>query len=285
LKERINGLYLSVLLINENIRLVELLKTDLSANIQKLSAMLTNGVALKSNVDVLEAEQMKADQKLIELSSNKKSTIEMISVLVGKRLPENTVFIQPVSVPDTRDTVSQRPEYKLFDSQKASLENQSLLISTKNMPKLYLFANGGYGRPGLNMLSNNFAWYGLGGIKLSIPLTSWTSTRHEKQVVIYQQSIIDSKKEDFSRNNHMQINQQLNEIDKYKKLIEVDKEIITKRTGIKETEAAKLANGVSTSNDYITELNAENQAMLNLKVHQIQLIQSIINYNAFKGNN
>jgi uncharacterized protein (DUF3084 family) len=96
--------------------------------------------------------------------------------------------------------------------------------------------------------------------------------------------LVDAQKEDFARNNKMQIAQQTNEIDKYKQLIDKDKEIVAKRTGIKETESVKLANGVSTSNDYVTELNAENQAMLNLKLHEIQLMQSIINYNSLKGN-
>ena len=285
LKERINGLYLSVLLINENIHLIELLKKDISANIEKLSAMLSNGVALKSNVDILEAELMKADQKLIELTSNKKSTIEMLSILIGKTISENTVFVRPAIEANIKDTISNRPEYKLFDLQKTNLKSQSSLIGSKNMPKLYLFANGGYGRPGLNQLSNNFDWFYIAGVKLSIPLTNWTSTRHEKQVVVYQQSIIDAKKEDFARNNKMQISQQVNEMDKYRQLIEKDNAIIAKRSSIKENESVKLANGISTSNDYITELNAENQAMLNLKLHEIQLLQSIINYNSFKGNN
>jgi outer membrane protein TolC len=284
LKDRINSLYLSVLLISENIRLVELLKKDITANIEELSTMLSNGVALKSNVDILEAERMKADQKLIELTSNKKTTLEMLSILIGKTIPEYTVFSNPAIEVNLNDTISNRPEYKLFDSQKVNLQNQSLLIGSKNMPKLYLFANNGYGRPGFNMLSNDFTYIGIAGIKLSISLTNWTSTRHECKVVTYQQSLVDVQKEDFARNNNMQIAQQVNEIDKYKQLIEKDKEIVAKRSGIKETESAKLANGVSTSNDYVTELNAENQAMLNLKLHEIQLMQSIISYNSLKGN-
>jgi len=284
LKERVNSLYLSILLLNENIRLVEILNKDIATNIDKLSAMLKNGVALKSNVDILEAEQMKAEQKLIELRMNKKSTIEMLAILLGKGFSEDTKFISPMMVANTSDTVSNRPEYKLFDLQKSSLQSHSALINTKNSPKLYLFATEGYGRPNLNMLSNDFKWYGIAGVKLSIPLTNWTSTRHERKVVTYQQSLVDAQKEDFARNNKMQINQQVNEIDKYKQLIEKDKAIVAKRTEIKETESVKLANGVSTSNDYVTELNAENQAMLNLKLHEVQLMQAIINFNSLKGN-
>jgi outer membrane protein TolC len=99
LKENVNGLYLSVLLLNENIRLVEILKKDIFTNIDKLSAMLKNGVALKSNIDILEAELLKTDQKLIELKMNKKGTIEMLAILLGKELSQNTKFINPIVSP------------------------------------------------------------------------------------------------------------------------------------------------------------------------------------------
>jgi outer membrane protein TolC len=283
LKERVNDLYLSVMLINENIRLVELLKTEISLNIEKLSAMLKNGVTLKSNVDLLEVEYLKADQKLIELNSNKTITIGMLSVLMGRALPVNTLFIQPEIAPILGDTQSNRPEYRLFDSQNDRLRDQALLLDSKILPKLTVFAHGGYGRPGLNMLSNEFDWYYLTGVRLSVPLTNWTRTRQLKKSLTYQQSIIKAKKEAFSRNTGMQLNRQLHEMDKYRRLIEKDKAIIVKRSGIKETESVRLSNGVSTSTEFITQLNAENQAILNRKIHEIQLLQAIINYNALKG--
>ncbi len=282
LKERVNGLYLGILLINENIRLVEVLKRELTANTEKLSAMLKSGVAFKSNVDILKVEGIKADQKIIELVSNKTSMLGTLSILLGRVIPEQTVFVQPVSEPAIQ-TASSRPEYKLFDLQRGYLQNQSSLINSRHMPKIFLFGNGGYGRPALNMLNNDFDWFYIAGVKLTIPLTSWADTHHRKHAIALQQAIVDWKKEAFSRNNRMQINQQLNEIEKYRRLIEKDKVIITLRTGIKQTQSVKLENGVITSSDFVSELNAENQAMLNLKLHEIQLIQSIINYNALKG--
>jgi outer membrane protein TolC len=263
--------------------LVDLLKKDITINIETLSAQLANGIVLKSNVEILEAELMKTDQKLIELNETKKSTLEMLAMNLGKTLSDKVILVYPAMEVNTKDTISNRPEYKLFDIQKSNLQQQSILINSKNMPKFLLFADGGYGRPGLNMLSNNFDWFYLAGIKLSMPITNWTSTRHEREAVALQQAIIDANKEDYARNNNIQIVQQLNEMDKYKQLIEKDNLIITKQTEIKDTEAAKLVNGVSTSNDYIIAVNAENQAIRNLKLHEIQLLQAQLNYNSLKG--
>jgi hypothetical protein len=43
----------------------------------------------------------------------------------------------------------------MYDYQNKSLDVQSKMINAKNMPKVNLFVQGGYGRPALNMLNNN----------------------------------------------------------------------------------------------------------------------------------
>ena len=78
--------------------------------------------------------------------------------------------------------------------------------------------------------------------------------------------------------------QQLYEIDKLKKLITVDQEIIDIRTSVKESAKAQLENGVITSSDFIRELNAEDTAKQNLAIHTIQLLLAHYNYKITIGN-
>lgn len=278
LKDQVSGIYLGILLLDEQIRITEVYGKDLANNIEKLSSLLQNGVALKSNVDLLEAELLKAQQQEAGLHSDRRSLVRMLSVLVGKELPDRARLVMPRPEADINDPVSNRPEFRLFEARKSYLERQAALIDSKNLPKVSVFATGGNGRPGLNMLSNSFDWYYMVGAKLAIPLTNWTSTRHEKRTVVYQQSLVDEQKTDFTRQNRMDIIRQIGEIDKYRVLIGKDKAIIAKRKEIAATEEKKLLNGVSTSYDYVTQLNAESQAMLDQKLHEIQLIQAIVNY-------
>ena len=76
----------------------------------------------------------------------------------------------------------------------------------------------------------------------------------------------------------------MQEIDKLKALIVVDKEIIDIRTSVKESAKAQLENGVITSNDFIRELNAEDTAIQNLAIHKIQLLLAQYNYKITTGN-
>ena len=51
------------------------------------------------------------------------------------------------------------------------IESQIKFIQVKNNPKFGAFAQGGFGRPGFNMLSNAFQPFFIGGIRLQVPLT------------------------------------------------------------------------------------------------------------------
>ena len=56
IKERVNQIYLGILLIEAQLTQIEFVKNDLNASISKLDASYVNGTATKSDVDVLRAE-------------------------------------------------------------------------------------------------------------------------------------------------------------------------------------------------------------------------------------
>jgi len=171
-----------------------------------------------------------------------------------------------------------RPELKLFDLQKDRLTGMDKLTETKTKPRLLGFGTLGYGRPGLNMLSNDFKGYAMLGAKLSWNVWNWNQTNNERQVFGVQKSIIDTQKDSFNQNLKIALQNNRSEINKYQLLIETDNRIIELRNEITLSSASQLDNGVITSSEYLTEVNAELQARLNLKTHQIKLTQARINY-------
>ncbi|MDP1993771.1 MAG: TolC family protein, partial [Ignavibacteria bacterium] len=76
----------------------------------------------------------------------------------------------------------------------------------------------------------------------------------------------------------------ISEIEKLTELVKVDEEIISMRTSIKSSAQAQFENGIITSNDYLRELNAEDQAKQNLAMHTIQLLLAQQNYKLAIGN-
>jgi hypothetical protein len=72
-------------------------------------------------------------------------------------------------------------------------------------------------------------------------------------------------------------------LDKLNLLIAKDAEIIDLRVKVKEAAKAQLENGVITANDYLREVNAEDQGRQSLITHQVQLLQAQINYQTISG--
>ncbi|HEY6062133.1 MAG TPA: TolC family protein, partial [Chitinophagaceae bacterium] len=134
IKDRINQLFLGILFLDEQIKQVDLIKADLNNGIKRVEAQVDNGVAFRSNLNVLRAELLKADQRGIELSSSRKGLIDMLGIFMNQPLPENVQLEKP-SVPGAIPGEVQRPELKLFSSQDKLLGSQVKLINSRNLPK------------------------------------------------------------------------------------------------------------------------------------------------------
>ena len=283
LKERINQLFLGVLFLDEQLKQVELVKEDLNNGIKRVQAQVDNGVAFKSNLNVLKAELLKADQRMIELQSSRNGFIEVLGLFINQALPGNTQLEKPAVAAPVISNEIQRPELKLFSSQQKLAGSQLSLIDARNKPKASFFWQGGYGRPGLNFLKNDFAFFYTTGLRFSWSFGGLYTQKQEKKIIELNQKTIDVQKEVFLLNTNTQLTQQQSEIDKLQKLIATDKEIIDLRIKVKDAAKAQLENAMITANDYLREVNAEDQSRQSLITHQVQLLQAQINYQTISG--
>jgi outer membrane protein TolC len=284
LKERVNQLYFGILLLDEQLKQLQLVKKDLNESLSKLNASFKYGTATKANVDVLKAELLNTEQRNIEMVASRKAYINMLSLLINSTLDESTNFSRPVEPNIYSQEEINRPELNLFLSQQNMIKNQSSLTLSKILPKASLFFQGGYGKPTLNMLENTFDWYYIAGARLTWPISNIYKQGNENEINELNKKIIDSQKETFLLNTNVSIKQQLIELNKLKDLINVDKEIIGLRISVKKATKSQLENGVATSSDFIRDLNSEDRAKQNLAIHTIQLLLAQYNYNLTVGN-
>jgi len=272
IRERINQLFFGILLVAEQIKQTTLLENDILLGLKKAEASFANGVAFKSNVDILKAELLKTDQRKTEFNMLLKAYIDMLGLFIDRPLDEHTILEKPTTVSTSQDI--SRPEIKMYNSQLISVQAQRKLLRARTMPKLSLFVQGGYGRPALNLLSNNFDAYYIGGLRLNWSLSGFYTWKRDKALLDVSQQTIEVQRETFLFNTNFTLKQQNADINKYNILLATDDEIITLRANIKNTASAQLENGVINSNDYLREVNAEDQARQNKAVHEIQLLMA-----------
>ncbi len=285
LVDRVTQLYSTILLSRESLKTLSLYKEDVGNKKIILSASYTNGMALQSNVDAMEAEELKTEQSIEETKENIRAYYKSLSMYINQPIDDSTKFlVKPIQNVSAGDEIN-RPEIKAFEAQKAVLDARHKLNNSFAMPRLTVGGQYAYGRPGPNFLNQDLRFFGQASVSLKWNIASLYNLNNEKQNINLNKQMLDVQKEVFEFNVKNTMLTQAAQINSLNTIIEKDKLIIEKRHNIRETASKQLENGSITSTDYLIELNAEMQAILNQKLHEVKLMNAITNYNSSKGIN
>lgn len=282
IKPKINQLYFSILLLQEKNSLLLAKQKQIKEKKKEVEAGIKYGAVLPSSGAVLEAELLKIEQQLTDINSSKQNLLQTLEKYLGIPILETTELTYPELMNNLSETLL-RPELELFNLQKSQIDNTSSLLEKNRLPKIYGFAQGGYGNPGLNMLDNSFQPFYYVGLKLNWNVFDWNKTKKQTQVLEINKQLIDSEKEEFELQTSMQIEQQLLEIGKYNNFIKSDQTIIDLRKQILKTTESQLKNGMITTSDYIEKLTDLYESENDLKTHTIQLLLAQANYKVIQG--
>ncbi|PSR53720.1 transporter [Adhaeribacter arboris] len=233
LREQVNQMYFAIILLEEQARQASLLQKDLAIGIKRTQAQVANGITFKSNLNVLQAEHLKAGQRIIELQNTRLGYLQALSLLTGEPLPLNIQLTRPVAPAISTTPEIRRPELNLYSKQIQVWEAQKKMVEVGLRPGLSFFGQGGYGRPGLNLLKNEFDYFYLTGLRFTWRLNTWYTHRNEKKVLDLNKKTTNLQQEIFSLNINMQLTRERAEIQKLEELIKSDQEIIALRESVK----------------------------------------------------
>lgn len=276
-RRRVNEMYFSLLLLNEQIQLNEDVKALLQSSEKKLSAMVKGGTAATSDLDNVRAERLSVEQQNENLKQQKQMLQRMLSVFCGLEV-NNTQKPAPVQI---ASSVNHRPEMHLYNSQLELTEAKEKALNTQLRPKLGLFAQGFYGYPGLNMFEDmmNRKWSlnGIVGIKLSWNVSALYTHKNDKARLSAQREMIENAREVFLFNNKLEEIQQSENISRYQTMMKSDDEIIVLRTNVRKAAESKLTHGIIDVISLLREINNENAAKTQQSIHEIDMLKEMYN--------
>jgi outer membrane protein TolC len=281
--DRINQLFFGALLLQVQISQNNLLIKQLTDTKTRVDSAIKNGAAFKSDAEDLQSEILIQNQHGYDLESALTSYLQMLEAFTGKKINDATQLEAP-EINNEWLAQNNRPELKIFSLQNKLYDEQIHLLSSRVRPKLSLFGEGGYGKPGLNQLKNQFDWFYIAGIKLNWSFSSLYTLKNEKKIWQLDKEKTNADRETFLFNNNLTMLQQNNEKQKTDKLIASDAEIIRLKQNIQQAAKAKYENGVITLNDYLKDINDVNRAQLNLELHKIQSLLNQYNRKITSGN-
>lgn len=282
-KERVSGLFFEAMLLDENRQIIQTTLNELNARLKARRGAFKYGTAQASEVNALEAEVLQVGQQLSSLHEDRRATVENLAILTGLDFSPDAKFSLPQKETPPAAFVQQRPEYSLFDLQKRNLNDQLKVVNSRLLPKLSLFGEGNYGRPGFNFLRNDFGEFWLVGVKVSWNLSSLYTRQEEKTLNNLQQQEVDVQREVFRLNQSADYSRRQSTIRKLDTLLKQDDVIIRLKAKVRIASAAKLDNGTATATDYISDVQSEQQAQYSKALHRIQRLQAIEQLNLING--
>lgn len=282
MNEQVAQLFFAVLASGKQEEALNAQQEILLERLKAIESGIKQGIAEKTAALLIQGEILNLAQGILQAQNVKNSSIQVLSLLTGQTIDGNATFTYN-SQPAKAEEKFSRPETQFFNSRLMQLENQKELVQKSRNPKLMAFGQAGIGRPGLNMLSNDFEPYFLTGIKLTWNPLDWKQTARQKQVISFQQEVVQTEEETFNRNLKVLLLKQKEEIKRLEKVLETDKQMVALRKEITAATASKLENNTITTADYIREVQAETIAILNLELHSIQLDEAHEKYKLIKG--
>ena len=276
-RKRVNEMYFSLLLLNEQIKLNDDVKALLLSSEKKLASMLKGGTVATSDFENIKAERLSVEQQNESLKSQQQMLQHLLSTFCGIKVSN----IQKPAPFETTISTNKRPEMLLFDNQLQLSSIKEKALNSQVRPKLGIFAQGFYGYPGLNMFEDmiNRKWSlnGMVGVKLSWNVGALYSLKNDKAQLRQQREMTENAREIFLFNNQLEEIQQNENIKRYHTMKQADDEIIMLRTNIRKAAESKLSHGIIDINNLLREINNENAAKIQQTIHDIEMLKEMYN--------
>lgn len=276
-RERVENLYFAILLTDEQIARSRITYKLLGENLEKLKSMFSNGTAMKSDIDMVEAQALTVNQTILQAESVSAGYRKALELLIGESLENEKLAMPSGAIPT--DIESNRPELLLFENRLKHNEISNRLANTSLMPRVGLFAQSYYGYPGFNyfqsMMNRDLSFNIIAGIKVSWNIDSYYIRKNTSRRTALNAADIVADREVFLFNSRIQSSSLLENIKGIKDMMKDDGRIIELRTNVRKAAESQLANGVIDIVALLTKISDENAAILTAKYHEILLLREI----------
>lgn len=278
IRSRVQNVFLGIILIDKQLELNRLLRESLERSSEEVKSRMAAGVALPSDLDQVSVNILSCLQQRASLDADRKSYVKILGLLTGRDMTDVELAVPQDAVnyvDDGARDFETRPEMAFYAAQLKQNDFQRRQLNTLISPKLNLSLQGGYGRPGMNMLSGDFSGYFVAGLKLQWNIGALYTRGLDKRRVNADAQKIDLTRKSFILNSSVEAEQKNNAILKARDVLEKDSEIIGLRQRIRASGENQYREGTIKMNDYLSMLDEEYKAKANESMHEVQLMMAV----------
>ena len=277
-RQRVNDAFFAALRAQLQVAEMQTTLTDLEAQRDAAARRVREGSALPSEELILRAELLRRRQGVSELRASERAALDVLRELTGSSIDTSATLAVPGV--DERAALRlaqderQRPEYAQFALSRELLQRQEDLRGTQDKPRISAFGRAGYGRPGLNPLSDKFGTYWLAGMQLQWTPFNWGTTDRDRETLTLQRQVIDAEVESFTQALRTAVAQDRATVDRLTAALASDDEIVNLRDAVLAEFRARFTEGVITSAEYVDRQTDALGARIARAQHRAELAQA-----------
>jgi outer membrane protein TolC len=280
LRQQVNDAFFGAALLQQRDAALQAAIADLQARLEEVGARVSEGTAIPAESAAVEAALLERQQDRGELAANRRAALVVLSRLTGRQITE----AEALTIPDLMAQVVNarrapldlraRPEHEQFARTRERLARQEELTLAQERPRLNAFARLGYGRPGLNFISDEFDTYALGGVQLQWRTWTWGTAQRERDALRLQQEVVAADQAAFAKGLTEAIATDEAAIDRLRAAVETDARIIALREQIEASARVRLQESVLTAAEYVDRSTELLQARVALATRRVELAQA-----------
>lgn len=280
LRDEVNEAFFAAALLQEQIGALGTTLADLETRLRETNVRVREGTAVASDAAAVEATLLQYRQQDEELRANRGAALARLSRLTGRAIVADAVL----ALPDLGDAVAQarggldrlraRPEYEQYARARDRAAKQQDLSGAAQRPQLSAFGRVGYGKPGLNFISDQFGSYALAGLQLQWKAWTWGTAAREREALELQQEIVSAEEAAFTERLRRTVQIDLATIDRLQSALTIDDRIIALRADVERIARARFQEGVVTASEYLDRNTEWLGAQFAQARHRVELAQA-----------
>jgi outer membrane protein TolC len=280
LRQQVNDAFFGAALLAERGRIIAVTVADLQKQLEEARVRVRERAALPSDTAAIQATLLERRQDAAEIEAKQRAALIRLTELVKRPVSGSDLFV----LPDLTDATAQtrqgleslrvRPEYEQYARTRELLARQQQAVSADQKPRLSAFGHAGYGRPGLNQISNSFDTYFVGGVQVKWAPWNWGSSGRERQAIAIERQIVASEEEAFTSQLTRNIQNDLADIDRLDIALGLDDQIVSLREGVEDETRLRFKEGVVTASEYVDRSTDVLEARLARATHRVEQVQA-----------
>lgn len=279
-RQQLSDAFFTLLALDAERRTLDAAIGELETQRRLAATRVDAGVALASEVALLDAELLRRRQSLDDLDANRGATRAVLASLAGAPIGDDAALALPALGPAAHaarlalDTLSARPEYGQFEGSRAVLAARAKQVARADLPKLSAFARSGYGRPGINPLARDFQSYWVAGLQLEWTPQLWGASGRDAEIQRLQQEIVATEAAQFRDNLTRAVQRDLAAMDRLARALASDDAIIALHERVAAEARQRFAEGGITAGELVDRETDLLTARTARELHRVRLAEA-----------